>query len=66
MLWEDGIRRSICSPNMVDSRYIIDSMSFGLDEEMGGKVYLSKIAQERGKMTAILKEMLRRLDEIKF
>ena len=39
---------------MVDSRYIIDSMSFGLDEEMGGKVYLSKIAQERGKMTAIL------------
>ena len=54
VLWEDGIRRSICSPNMVDSRYIIDSMSFGLDEEMGGKVYLSKIAQERGKMTAIL------------
>ena len=54
VLWEDGIRRSICSPNMIDSRYIIDSMSFGLDEELGGKVYLSKIAQERGKMTAIL------------
>lgn len=54
VLWQDGIRRSICSPNMVDSRYIIDSFSAGLDEEMGGKVYLSKIAQARGKMTAIL------------
>ena len=54
VLWEEGIRRSLCSPNMIDSRYIIDSMGFGLDDEMGGKVYLSKIARERGKMTAIL------------
>lgn len=54
VLWEDGIRRSLCSPNMIDSRYIVDSFSYGLDDEMGGKVYLSKIAQERGKMTAII------------
>ena len=54
VLWEDGIRRSLCSPNMIDSRYIVDSFSYGLDEEMGGKVYLSMIAQERGKTTAII------------
>ena len=54
MLEEDGIHRGLCNPNMVDYRYIVDSMSYGLGPELGGKVYLSRLAQERGKSTALL------------
>ena len=54
MLEEDGIHRGLCNPNMVDYRYIVDSMSYGLGTELGGKVYLSRLAQERGKSTALL------------
>lgn len=42
------------NPEMVNYRYIIDSMSYGLRPEMGGKVHLSRVAQERGKCTALL------------
>ena len=54
MLQEDGIHRGLCNPNMVDYRYIVDSMSYGLNMELGGKVYLSKLALDRGKTTALL------------
>jgi len=54
VLYEDGIRRGLMNKQMVDYRYIIDSMSGGIAQELGGKVYLSKIAKDRGKCTAIL------------
>lgn len=54
MLEEDGIHRGLCNPNMVDYRYIVDSMSYGLANELGGKVYLSRLAQDRMKTTALL------------
>jgi len=54
MLKEDGIRRGLMNKQMVDYRYIIDSMSYGLGSELGGKVELSKIAYARKKTTAIL------------
>jgi hypothetical protein len=54
VLNEDGIKRGLMNPAMVDYRYIIDSMSYGLDAELGGKVWLSRTAMERGKCTAIL------------
>lgn len=54
VLEEPGIQRGLCNPAMVDYRYIIDSMSYGLDSELGGKVYLSRLASFRGKCTALL------------
>lgn len=54
VLNDEGIKRGLMNPAMVDYRYIIDSMSYGLAPELGGKVWLSRIAEERGKCTAIL------------
>lgn len=54
MLEDDGIHRGLCNPNMIDYRYIVDSMSYGLSNELGGKVYLSRLAQDRMKTTALL------------
>lgn len=54
MLEDDGIHRGLCNPNMIDYRYIVDSMSYGLSYELGGKVYLSRLAQDRMKTTALL------------
>ena len=54
VLEDDGIHRGLCNPNMVDYRYIVDTMGYGIDNEMGGKVYLSRLAQDRGKTTALL------------
>ena len=54
VLEDEGIQRGLCNENMVDYRYIVDSMSYGIDEEMGGKVYLTRLAQMRGKTTALL------------
>lgn len=54
MLEDAGIHRGLCNPSMVDYRYIVDSMSYGMDSELGGKVYLSRLALDRGKTTALL------------
>lgn len=54
VLQDSGIRRGLCNPTMVDFRYIVDSMSYGLDTALGGKVYLTDLAQERGKCLAVL------------
>lgn len=54
MLADDSIKRGLCNPNMVDYRYIVDSMSYGLGEELGGKVYLTRLAKDRMKTTALL------------
>ena len=54
MLEDEGIRSGLSNPNMVEYRYIVDSMSYGLANELGGKVYLSRLAHDRGKTTALL------------
>lgn len=54
VLQDQGIYRGLMNPAMVDYRYIIDSMSYGMGNELGGKKYLSMIAYDRGKTTAIL------------
>lgn len=54
MLQDDKIHRALCDPNMVDYRYIVDSMSYGLTNEMGGKKYLAILAKDRMKTTALL------------
>ena len=54
MLNEPGINESLCNTNVLDYRYIVDSMSYGIDTELGGKRYLSKLAMDRGMTTALL------------
>ena len=51
---DEGIKRGLCNPSMVNYRYIIDSMSYGINSELGGKMHLSKLAADRGKSTAVL------------
>ena len=54
VLNDEGIKRGLMNDAMVNFRYIIDSMSYGLDAELGGKRWLSITAMDRQKCTAIL------------
>jgi hypothetical protein len=39
---------------MIQYRYVVDTMGYGLGANCGGKVYLSRLAKKRGKTTAII------------
>lgn len=54
MLMDEGILRGLTNKDMIQYRYIVDTMAYGLRPEMGGKHYLSLLAKKRGKTTAIL------------
>jgi len=54
MLADEGIERGLTNPDMIQYRYIVDTMAYGLQNQMGGKSYLSSLAKKRGKTTAIL------------
>lgn len=54
VLKTEGMMRGLCNEQMIGFRYIVDSMSYGVDGMMGGKVYLSQAALRRGKCTALL------------
>lgn len=54
MLYDDGILRGLKNPDMIDFRYIIDTMAHGLGPECGSKKYLAKLAKDRSKCTAII------------
>ena len=54
MLEDQGILRGLTNPNMINYRYVVDTMAYGLKPELGGKVYLSRLAKARGKTTAII------------
>lgn len=54
MLGDPGIKRGLLNPDMINYRYVVDTMSYGLRPNCGGKVYLSRLAKQRGKTTAII------------
>ena len=54
MLNDEGILRGLVNPDMINYRYVVDTMANGLRPELGGKVYLSRLAKRRGKCTAII------------
>ncbi|HRT03248.1 MAG TPA: hypothetical protein P5513_04860 [Candidatus Diapherotrites archaeon] len=54
MLEDSGILRGLTNPEMINYRYIVDTMAYGLRPNCGGKVYLSRLAKKRGKTTAII------------
>jgi hypothetical protein len=54
VLEDSGVRRGLCNPTMVDFRYIVDTMSYGLESGLGGKKYLSELAQDKASTLAVL------------
>lgn len=54
MLEDRGILRGLTNEDMIQYRYVVDTMANGLRNELGGKVYLSRLAKKRGKTTAII------------
>jgi len=54
MLEDSGIMRGLTNSDMINFRYIVDTMAYGLRPELGGKRFLSKLAKARGKCTAII------------
>jgi hypothetical protein len=54
MLHDEGILRGLTNPDMINYRYVVDTMAYGLQANMGGKSYLSSLAKKRGKCTAII------------
>jgi len=54
MLEDKGILRGLTNPDMIQYRYIVDTMAYGLRPELGGKAHLSRLAKKRGKCTAII------------
>lgn len=54
MLEDPGILRGLMNPDMINYRYVVDTMAYGLRPNCGGKVYLSRLAKKRGKTTAII------------
>ena len=54
MLEDEGILRGLTNPEMINYRYVVDTMAYGLRPNLGGKVYLSRLAKKRGKTTAII------------
>lgn len=54
MLEDQGILRGLTNPEMINYRYVVDTMAYGLRPNCGGKVYISRLAKKRGKTTAII------------
>lgn len=54
MLNDTGIRRGLLNDEIVDYRYIVDTMGGGLDTAAGGKHILSELAAEKEHCTALI------------
>lgn len=54
VLKDDAIYKGLMDERMVDFIYMVDSMSYGIDNEMGGKKYLAQICADRGGVMALI------------
>ena len=53
MLEDPGIRKGLLNRDQLDFRYIVDTFAYGLGTEARGKVYLPRLAMDRGRTTAL-------------
>lgn len=53
MLEDEGIHRGLLNRDQLTFRYIVDTFAYGLGTECRGKVYLTRLAMERGRCTAL-------------
>lgn len=49
-----GLRKGLLNDDLIDFRYIVDTMAYGLGENCGGKKHLASLAKEKGHCTAII------------
>ena len=54
MLADSGIRRGLLNNEMIDFRYIVDTMAGGLKMHAGSKAILSELAGDKGHCTALI------------
>lgn len=54
MLEDKGIRRGLLNNDSIDFRYIVDTMAYGLKDQLGGKIHLAELAQDKKHCTAII------------
>lgn len=54
MLEDPAIKRGLLNNDQLDFRYVIDTMAGGMDEECGGKKYLSRLAMNKQHCTALI------------
>lgn len=54
VLNDKGIRRGLLNRQLIDYRYIIDTMAHGLGTELGSKKFLSRLAKDHERTTAFL------------
>lgn len=54
MLEDAGISKGLLNDDSIDFRYIVDTLSYGIGDSCGGKVYLSKLAKEKHHCTALI------------
>lgn len=54
MLEDAGIRKGLLNNEMIDFRYIVDTLGGGLGYECGGKKHLSALAKDKTHCTALL------------
>ena len=54
MLKDPAIRKGLLNDEMIDFRYIVDTMGGGLGTELRGKMYLADLAKAKGHCLAVL------------
>lgn len=54
MLEDSGINKGLLNDDLIDFRYIVDTMSHGLMNYCGGKKYLSRLANKKQHCTALV------------
>ncbi len=54
VLEDKGVKRSLLNDDIINFRYVIDTMGHGLGEECGSKKYLSRLANNKRHCTAII------------
>jgi len=54
MLEDEGIRKGLLNNEIIDFRYIVDTMAGGLGDSCKGKKYLAELAAEKGRCTALI------------
>lgn len=54
MLNDEGIRKGLLNNDMIDFRYVVDTMSYGMKPECGGKRHLAALAAAKQHCTALI------------
>ena len=54
MLEDQGIRKGLLNNDSIDFRYVVDTMAFGLKNELGGKIHLAELAAAKKHCTALI------------